>query len=426
MPPSFIESGFKTRVEYEAWLANGAPAEANDAEGAGDNPRQKIQQLSDKVVDSNPYSRLMALKKMGVCPKYEDIRMKSVIVVGVGGVGSVASEMLVRCGVGKLLIFDYDKVELANMNRLFYTPDQCGLSKVAAAKKSLSFINPDVQIEDHNYNITTVENFEHFMSRIREGAIGGGPVDLVLSCVDNYQARIAVNQACNELGQTWFESGVSEDAVSGHIQLLKPGELACFECAPPLIVASGIDEKTLKREGVCAASLPTTMGIVAGFLVQNALKYLLEFGQVSNYLGYIALKDHFPSMTLKPNPDCTSYWCRKQQAAYQKRLAEAPAAEPIVEDEADATPLHETNEWGIELGGDDDDDDADAAPVPASASSAASAASAASSAGLADGIQFAHVSSEQQKPDVKPEETVGAEAGLDLGDLMAQLKGIQS
>ena len=46
------------------------------------------------------------------------------------------------------------------------------------------------------------------------------------------QARIAINQACNECGQTWFESGVSEDAVSGHIQLLKPGELACFEwCA---------------------------------------------------------------------------------------------------------------------------------------------------------------------------------------------------
>lgn len=83
---------------------------------------------------------------------------------------------------------------------------------------------------------------------------------------------MSINQACNELGQPWFESGVAENAVSGHIQLLLPGELACFECAPPLIVASGIDEKTLKREGVCAASLPTTMGIVAGFLVQNALK----------------------------------------------------------------------------------------------------------------------------------------------------------
>ena len=39
------------------------------------------------------------------------------------------------------------------MNRLFYTPDQCGMSKVAAAKKSLTFINPDVEIVDFNYDI---------------------------------------------------------------------------------------------------------------------------------------------------------------------------------------------------------------------------------------------------------------------------------
>ena len=102
-------------------------------------------------------------------------------------------------------------------------------------------------------------------------------MDLVLSCVDNFEARMAINKACNELGQNWFESGVSENAVSGHIQLVKPGEIACFACAPPLVVASNIDEKTLKREGVCAASLPTTMGIVAGFLVQNVLKYVLKF-----------------------------------------------------------------------------------------------------------------------------------------------------
>lgn len=44
------------------------------------------------------------------------------------------------------------------------------------------------------------------------------------------------------------------------------------QCAPPLVVAANIDEKTLKREGVCAASLPTTMGVVAGLLVQNVLK----------------------------------------------------------------------------------------------------------------------------------------------------------
>lgn len=45
-----------------------------------------------------------------------------------------------------------------------------------------------------------------------------------------------------------------------------------WQCAPPLVVAANIDEKTLKRDGVCAASLPTTMGVVAGILVQNVLK----------------------------------------------------------------------------------------------------------------------------------------------------------
>lgn len=99
-----------------------------------------------------------------------------------------------------------------------------------------------------------------------------------------------------------MESGVSEDAVSGHIQLLVPGDTACFECVPPLVVASGIDERTLKREGVCAASLPTTMGIIAGLLVQNSLKYLLNFGQVTRYLGYSSLKDFFPTRERKPNP----------------------------------------------------------------------------------------------------------------------------
>ena len=67
--------------------------------------------------------------------------LSSVAVVGVGGVGSVTAEMLTRCGIGKLLLFDYDKVELANMNRLFFHPHQAGLSKVDAAKKTLEGIH---------------------------------------------------------------------------------------------------------------------------------------------------------------------------------------------------------------------------------------------------------------------------------------------
>lgn len=98
----------------------------------------------------------------------------------------------------QLLLFDYDKVELANMNRLFFQPHQAGLSKVEAAEHTLRYsvcgkftfphklrynffffffciyisclnrnINPDVSFETHNYNITTMENFMHFMDRIK-------------------------------------------------------------------------------------------------------------------------------------------------------------------------------------------------------------------------------------------------------------------
>jgi ubiquitin-like modifier-activating enzyme 5 len=87
-------------------------------------------EMSSEVVDSNPYSRLMALKRMGIVENYEKIRDFSVVIVGVGGVGSVAAEMLTRCGIGKLVLFDYDRVAIANMNRLFYQPHQAGLSKV--------------------------------------------------------------------------------------------------------------------------------------------------------------------------------------------------------------------------------------------------------------------------------------------------------
>lgn len=310
--------------------------------------RQKIAQMSSEVVDSNPYSRLMALKRMGIVDNYERIRDFAVAVVGVGGVGSVAAEMLTRCGIGKLLLFDYDKVELANMNRLFYQPHQAGLSKVEAAERTLRDINPDVEFEVYNYNITTMDNFSHFVDRITKGGKAVGKhVDLVLSCVDNFEARMAINAACNEVGQTWIESGVSENAVSGHIQFVIPGETACFACAPPLVVATKTDEKTLKREGVCAASLPTTMAVVAGFLVQNTLKYLLGFGDVTHYLGYNALQDFFPTMSMKPNENCDDRHCQRQQEEYKKREASKPKV--VVEEKKEEEIIHEDNPFQIEL-----------------------------------------------------------------------------
>lgn len=370
--------------------------------------RHKIAEMSSEVVDSNPYSRLMALKRMGIVDNYERIRDFAVAVVGVGGVGSVTAEMLTRCGIGKLLLFDYDKVELANMNRLFYQPHQAGLSKVEAAEKTLREINPDVEFEVYNYNITTMDNFNHFVSRITGGGLKAGtPVDLVLSCVDNFEARMAINTACNEVGQIWIESGVSENAVSGHIQFVIPGETACFACAPPLVVATKTDEKTLKREGVCAASLPTTMAVVAGFLVQNTLKYLLGFGDVTHYLGYNALQDFFPSMSMKPNPQCDDNHCKRQQKEFQIREASKP--KPEVKAVADDDKIVHEEDWGISVVSETTEEESRLAEGERPE--------------LTQGVTVAYTKPAPESQNECSEETVEA-GNQDLDDLMKQLKGL--
>jgi len=394
--------------------APAAPASA--AEGAGSAPaRTKVDKMSAEVKDDNPYSRLMALQRMGIVQEYEKVREKTVAVVGVGGVGSVAAEMLTRCGIGRLLLYDYDSVELANMNRLFFRPEQAGMTKVEAAKQTLEGINPDVAIEGFDFSITTMSGYERFVQSISGGeGPGGSRVDLILSCVDNYEARISINQACLELGQTWMESGVSEDAVSGHIQVVDPGRTACFECVPPLVVASGVDEKTLKREGVCAASLPTTMGMVAGMLVQNTLKYLLKFGRVTPYLGYSALTDFFPTMDILPNPGCSNSLCCRRQKEYQERKTNEA---PEVEEEEEA-PLHEDNEWGISVGGDDDEGE--------EAGAEGAGSSGAGGQDLPEGIKFAMPAREERDEAFLQENAVEVGENDSLDDLRAQLEGLNA
>eukprot|EP01126_Amoeba_proteus_P047803 TRINITY_DN5489_c0_g1_i3.p1 TRINITY_DN5489_c0_g1~~TRINITY_DN5489_c0_g1_i3.p1 ORF type:complete len:439 (+),score=82.39 TRINITY_DN5489_c0_g1_i3:181-1317(+) len=378
----------------------------------------------------------MALQRMGIVHNYESIREHSVVIIGLGGVGSVAAEMLARCGIGKLLMFDYDTVELANMNRLFFRPEHSGMTKTDAAKKTLEEINPDVIYEAHTYNITKLEYYDHFLDRLEHGGKNNTPVSLVLGCVDNFEARITVNQvnqnnssnftlrsgldparqysvfsgifrhtyklqACLEKGVCWMESGVSENAVSGHIQFIKPGETACFQCAPPLIVSKGDDERTLKKEGVCAASLPTTMSIVAALLIQNTLKYLLNFGEISDFLGYNALQNFFPTYTMKPNPSCSNSRCRKYFKEYMERIKNCPKLE--TPKNFDDKVVHEDNIWGITL----EEDSQVSTPPPSSS--------------LPEGLKFKY--EENKDKSVNLEHVVDTE-GLDLEALRSKLGGL--
>lgn len=133
-----------------------------------------------------------------------------------------------------------------------------------------------------------------------------------------------------------------------------------------MISAQGIDEKTLKRDGVCTASLPTTMAIISGLLVQHALKILLDFGKISGCVSYNALQDFFPTYPLAPNPACSNAVCQLRQKEYQEIIAAKITTTISSTTSTAAAPTHETNEWCIELSDQD-------TPLTTSSSSTAAA-----------------------------------------------------
>uniref|UniRef100_A0A7S3EST2 Ubiquitin-like modifier-activating enzyme 5 n=1 Tax=Haptolina ericina TaxID=156174 RepID=A0A7S3EST2_9EUKA len=258
--------------------------------------RQKVDVMSAEVSESNPYSRLMALKSMGVVKNFDRVRDFSVAVVGIGGVGVGVVEMLTRCGVGKIIIYDYDTIELANMNKMFYRPEQSGWNKTMACRHYCSELNPDVVFEVHNMDITAAENRAKFKDTVATGSVDRKEkVSLLVGCVDNMEARGFLETVSEDLQLPFMDAVVADDAMSGHVQLIIPGRTGGLEAAP---IKTHMD----KRSGTCPASLATTDSIISGLAAQNVLKYLLGFGEVFFLMSYNALTNEFQSRMTYPDP----------------------------------------------------------------------------------------------------------------------------
>mmetsp|Transcript_18546 Transcript_18546/g.47720 ORF Transcript_18546/g.47720 Transcript_18546/m.47720 type:complete len:317 (-) Transcript_18546:370-1320(-) len=258
--------------------------------------RQKVDAMSAEVVDTNPYSRLMALKSMGIVKNYERIRDFSVAIVGVGGVGVGVCEMLTRCGIGKVIIYDHDTIELANMNKMFFRPEQAGWNKTMAVRHYCSELCPDTVFEVHNMDVAADENRAKLSESLATGGIDRkSPVNLLLGCVDNMAARQALEAVSEELQLPFMDGVCADDAMSGSVQLIIPGRTGGLEAAP-------IKQSFDKRPGVCAASLATTDSIIAGLMAQNVLKYLLGFGEVAFLLTYNAVTNDFQTRMTYPDP----------------------------------------------------------------------------------------------------------------------------
>ena len=78
---------------------------------------------------------------------YQKLKNASVAIAGIGGLGSNIAISLARSGVGEILIVDFDKVDITNINRQQYFVEQIGMNKTDALKETLQRINPYIRIK---------------------------------------------------------------------------------------------------------------------------------------------------------------------------------------------------------------------------------------------------------------------------------------
>ena len=88
-------------------------------------------------------------------PGTTEILQKAIVgIAGCGGLGSNAAAALVRAGVGKLILADFDIVEVSNLNRQYYFQSDIGKNKVEALAQHLKAINPKIELDIHKIELT--------------------------------------------------------------------------------------------------------------------------------------------------------------------------------------------------------------------------------------------------------------------------------
>lgn len=207
------------------------------------------------------YSRHLLLDAIGI-EGQERFSRARVLVVGAGGLGSPAALYLAAAGVGQLVLFDGDVVDLTNLQRqILHTTARIGQPKATSAAQTLAALNPLVAIEAHDRRLGAQE-----LAALLPG------IDVVLDCSDNRATRYAVNRACvaAAVPLVWGSASGFSGQLAVH-DLRRAGE-PCYACLFP--EGPGEDEPCATT-GVFA---PLT-GVIGALQAAEALRAISAFGE---------------------------------------------------------------------------------------------------------------------------------------------------
>ena len=213
------------------------------------------------VEQRNRYQRHLSLPEVGVEGQSKLLASK-VLLLGAGGLGSPAAMYLAAAGVGTIGIVDMDVVDASNLQRqILHNIDRVGDRKVDSAKKTLTMLNPDVDVVTYDTRLCA-ENVIEILSGY----------DVVVDGADNFPSRYLLNDASVKLGIPVVHGSIFrfEGMVSVFHPVLGPTYRDMVPEPPPSELAPSCSE---------AGVLGVLPGIVGSIQALEALKILLNLGE---------------------------------------------------------------------------------------------------------------------------------------------------
>jgi molybdopterin/thiamine biosynthesis adenylyltransferase/rhodanese-related sulfurtransferase len=234
----------------------------------------------------NRYMRHLLLPEVGVEGQSKLLEAK-VLLLGAGGLGSPAALYLAAAGVGTIGMVDMDEVDASNLQRqILHNTDRIGDRKVDSAKKTLTLLNPDVNVVTYDTRLSA----DNVMDLVKD-------YDVIIDGADNFPSRYLLNDATVKLGIPVVHGSIFR--FEGMVTVFDPKNGPNYRDMvpepPPAELAPSCAE---------AGVLGVLPGIIGSLQALEAIKLILGLGDplVGRILSFDALEMSFRTYKLRVDP----------------------------------------------------------------------------------------------------------------------------
>ena len=234
------------------------------------------------------YNRQIMMPPVGI-EGQQKIMESTVLIVGLGGLGSPVAMYLASSGVGHLVLNDFDEVDLSNLQRqIVHKTPSVGKSKVESAIETLRALNPEIRLTGLNRKLNREEIFEQVSS-----------ADVVVDATDNFDVRFAINEACVKT-RTALVSGAAI-RMEGHLIVYRADldDSACFRC---LYSPEDEPQERCSETGV----LGSLCGTIGSLQATEVLKIIANLGPATygRLVLFDAARTEWQEVRIHKDPSC--------------------------------------------------------------------------------------------------------------------------